>query len=97
MIGIGDSSWTAWERHPAGDPSPRTQPTDVLLPEGSELPVGLVLNQDVSNAKRSQRGLHQPGFTRITLSSEECRILNLHRNLERWLDIEPSEIRGDVG
>jgi hypothetical protein len=86
----------AFDRHSAGATTPRHQPTDVVLPTGSELPVGLVLNQDVTNAKRAQRGLHQPGFTRITLSSEECRILNLHRNLERWLDVAPSEIEGDA-
>jgi hypothetical protein len=86
----------AFERVPARATAPRAQPADVALPAGSDLPVGLVLNQDVTNAKRAQRGLHQPGFTRITLSSEECRILNLHRNLERWLDIAPSEIDGDT-
>jgi len=55
---------------------------------------GLVLNQDVVALQRVQRGLHQPGFTHLTLSSEECRIINLHRNLERYLDISPTEIIG---
>lgn len=87
----------AFDRVPSTSTEPRCQPVDVTLPEGAELPVGLVLNQDVANARRAQRGLHQPGFTRITLSSEECRILNLHRNLERWLDIVPTEIEGDTG
>jgi nitrite reductase/ring-hydroxylating ferredoxin subunit len=87
----------AFDRHPIGTTAPRAQPMDVTMPEGSELPVGMVLNQDVTNARRAQRGLHQPGFSRITLSSEECRILNLHRNLERWLDITPTEIEGDTG
>jgi hypothetical protein len=31
----------------------------------------------------------------LTLSREECRILNMHRNLERWLGISPTEITGD--
>jgi hypothetical protein len=31
----------------------------------------------------------------MTLSREECRILNLHRNLEQWLGIVPTEITGD--
>ena len=65
-----------------------------MLPPDGELPIGLVLSQDVENAERAQRGLHQPGFTRISLSSEECRILNLHQNLERQLDISPTEITG---
>ena len=43
---------------------------------------------------RIQRGLHQPGFTHLTLSGEECRIVNLHRNLEDYLGITPTEITG---
>ena len=82
-----------FQRHPAGDPTPRTQPVDVVLPGDSALPIGMVLNQDVENARRAQRGLHQPGCIRLTLSREECRILNLHRNLERWLSISPTEIQ----
>jgi len=78
---------------PAGGTA-RTKPLDVTLPPDGELPIGLVLGQDVANAERAQRGLHQPGFTRVTLSNEECRIWNLHRNLERWLDIAPTEITG---
>jgi hypothetical protein len=54
-----------------------------------------VLSQDVANFARAQRGLHQPGFTHLTLSSEECRIINLHRNLERYLGIFPTELTGD--
>jgi phenylpropionate dioxygenase-like ring-hydroxylating dioxygenase large terminal subunit len=84
-----------FDRVPAGEATvARTAPLDVTLPPDGELPIGLVLSQDVGNAERAQRGLHQPGFTRVTLSNEECRIWNLHRNLERWLDIAPSEITG---
>jgi hypothetical protein len=71
-----------------------TRPTDVLLPPGQD-PGSLILNQDAGNIERAQRGLHQPGFTKMTLSREECRILNLHRNLEQWLGIVPTEITGD--
>jgi hypothetical protein len=32
--------------------------------------------------------MHQPGMTHLTLSpTEECRILNLHKNLEEYLDL----------
>jgi hypothetical protein len=55
---------------------------------------GMVINQDIGALSRVQRGLHQPGFTELTLSGEECRIVNLHRNLEHYLGITPSEIRG---
>ena len=51
-----------------------------------------VIAQDISVLQTAQRGLHQPGFTHMTLSSEECRILNMHRNLERHLGIEPSQL-----
>ncbi len=54
----------------------------------------LVINQDVAALGKVQRGLHQPGFTRLTLSGEEARIVNLHRNLEEYLGIEPTEITG---
>jgi hypothetical protein len=32
--------------------------------------------------------MHQPGLTHLTLSpTEECRIVNLHRNLEEFLEL----------
>ena len=43
-----------------------------------------------------QRGLHQPGLAHLTLSSEECRIIHMQRNLERQLDISPSELRAEA-
>ena len=52
----------SFERRPTADGSPRTQPFDALLPPDAEPPFGLVLNQDVGNFARSQRGLHQPGL-----------------------------------
>ncbi len=83
-----------FDRVAPADPRPRTKPFDLeLAPEG-ELPLGLILNQDFANFARSQRGLHQPGFSHLTVSpTEECRIVNLHRNLERYLDISPTELR----
>lgn len=68
----------------AGASSP-TRPIDVTLDPEQGPMLGLVLSQDLANFARSQRGLHQPGFTHLTVSdSEECRIVNLHRNLEQW-------------
>ena len=85
----------SFERRPAGDASPRTPPFDVTLPADAEVPGGLVLNQDAGNFARSQRGLHQPGLTHLTVSpTEECRIVNLHRTLEQYLDISPTELGG---
>jgi len=75
----------------ASDRGPR--PTDVTLEPG-QADLGLVFNQDIANLQRAQRGLHQPGFTHLTLSHEERRIVSLHRNLERYLGIEPSEVTG---
>ena len=85
----------AFTRHPSGD-TDASSPTDRRdhSPRWRPAP-RLVLSQDVANFARAQRGLHQPGFTRLTLSNEECRIINLHRNLERYLGIFPSELTGD--
>jgi phenylpropionate dioxygenase-like ring-hydroxylating dioxygenase large terminal subunit len=82
-----------YRRTAPGRPVPR--PIDVQLPAGQDPGLSLILNQDAGNIARAQRGLHQPGFSRMTLSREECRILNMHRNLERWLGITPTEISGD--
>jgi hypothetical protein len=61
----------------------------VFPPDGD---IGPVFNQDVSVLKTAQRGLEQPGLTHVTLSSEECRVVNLHRTLEHYLDITPTEL-----
>jgi phenylpropionate dioxygenase-like ring-hydroxylating dioxygenase large terminal subunit len=73
--------------------APRSRPVDVTAP-ADVADFGMVLNQDVAILPRVQRGMHQPGFTHLALSSEECRLINTHRNLERYLDIRPSEITG---
>ena len=71
----------------------RARPADVTM-EAETADVGGVFNQDIANLRRVQRGLHQPGFTHLTLSREEMRIESLHKNLERYLGIEPSEVTG---
>jgi len=78
-------------RTPAEQDRPR--PVDVTL-DAATADVGRVFNQDIENLRYAQRGMHQPGFTHLALSREEMRIENLHRNLERYLGIEPSELRG---
>ena len=84
----------SFDRVAPDDPRPRAKPFDAQLSPDEELPIGLILNQDFANFARSQRGLHQPGFTHLTVSpTEECRIVNLHKNLEEYLGIEPSEMR----
>jgi phenylpropionate dioxygenase-like ring-hydroxylating dioxygenase large terminal subunit len=73
--------------------APRVRPIDVhLTTEQAQL--GLVLDQDLTVLDRIQRGMHSPGFTHLTLSNEERRIINTHRNLERYLDIHPSQMSG---
>jgi phenylpropionate dioxygenase-like ring-hydroxylating dioxygenase large terminal subunit len=80
----------SFERVPPGD-TPRTKPFELELDPGEELPLGLVLNQDLANFARSQKGMHQPGLRELHVSAtEECRIVNLHRNLEEYLDLERS-------
>ncbi len=80
-----------FERRPAG--TPHAPPMRVTVEPG-DIDFGMVINQDVDALGRIQRGLHQPGFTELTLSGEECRIVNLHRHLEEFLGIEPSEVTG---
>lgn len=80
-----------FERRPPG--APRTPPMRVTVEPG-DIDFGLVINQDVEALGQIQRGLHQPGFTHLTLSGEECRIVNLHRHLEEFLGITPSEVTG---
>ncbi len=68
------------------------KPFDALLPPDADPPFGLVLNQDFDNFARTQRGLHQPGLTHLTVSpTEECRVVNLHRTLEEYLGIGPED------
>ncbi len=81
----------AFERRPRS--TLRSRPFDLELDPVGELPLGIVLNQDLANFARSQRGMHQPGLTHLTVSpTEERRIVNLHRNLEDYLDISPTEL-----
>ena len=71
-------------RAPAG--APWVKPFDVTLP--CEASLGVVIDQDLEMLKRFQRGLHQPGFTHLTLSSEECRIINMQRVLSSYVGPE---------
>jgi phenylpropionate dioxygenase-like ring-hydroxylating dioxygenase large terminal subunit len=81
-------------RNPTID-APTARPFDVVLDPDDEPPLGLVLNQDVANFERAQRGMRQPGLTHLTVSpTEECRLVNLHRNLEEYLGITPTELVG---
>ena len=74
-----------FRRAPSAD-APRTEPLDVVVPP-EQADFGYVLNADVRVLAGVQRGLHQPGLTHITLSGEECRVVNTHRNLERYLGL----------
>jgi choline monooxygenase len=78
----------AMSRLPPG--SPRTKPLDVAM-TAEQATLGLVLDQDLTVVHRLQRGMHSPGFTHLTLSNEERRVINTHRNLERYLELDPSE------
>jgi phenylpropionate dioxygenase-like ring-hydroxylating dioxygenase large terminal subunit len=63
--------------------APRSTPITAEVP--SETSLGMVMDQDVGIMRTAQRGLHQPGLRYLTLSAEECRVINLHRNLDEWL------------
>ncbi len=62
--------------------APRSQPLTAEIDADTDL--GFVMNQDVGIMKTAQRGLHQPGLKHLALSAEECRVINLHRNLDEW-------------
>jgi hypothetical protein len=68
----------------------RNKPTDVRMSAADAEP-GIVLTQDIRVLPGLQRGLHQPGLTHLVLSNEERRVINMHRNLERYLDLPESE------
>lgn len=75
--------------------APRVNPTDVRM-GAEEAHPGVVMSQDIAVLTGLQRGLHQPGFTHLVLSAEERRIINMHRNLERYLDLPDAERIAEV-
>ncbi len=85
-----------WTRMPPG--APRIKPADAPM-SANEAEPGLVMSQDIDVFAGLQRGLHQPGFAHLTLSNEERRMINMHRNLERYLDLPESDriIGGETG
>jgi hypothetical protein len=88
----GELVMILWTRMPPG--APRLKPADMRM-KADEAHPGLVLTQDIAVLAGLQRGLHQPGFTHVTLSNEERRVINMHRNLERYLDLpEPERMTG---
>ena len=84
----GELVMMLWTRMPPG--APRSKPVDVRMKAGEADP-GLVMTQDITVLAGLQRGLHQPGFTHLVLSNEERRVINMHRNLERYLDLPESD------
>jgi hypothetical protein len=70
------------------------KPADVRMSAEAAEP-GVVLTQDIAVLAGLQRGMHQPGFIHLVLSSEERRVINMHRNLERYLDLpQPQQMSG---
>jgi choline monooxygenase len=84
----GELVMVVWMRMPPD--APRNKPVDVRMAADDAHP-GLVLTQDITVLAGLQRGLHQPGLTHLTLSNEERRVINMHRNLERYLGLPESE------
>ena len=84
----GELVMMLWTRMAPG--AARCKPADVRLAADDAQP-GLVMTQDITVLAGLQRGLHQPGFTHLTLSNEERRVINMHRNLERYLGLPQSD------
>ena len=74
-------------RTPSAD-GPASSPVHVTVPL-DQADFGFVLNQDLSVIRTMQIGLHQPGMTHLVLSAEECRIINMNRHLEHYLNLDP--------
>jgi phenylpropionate dioxygenase-like ring-hydroxylating dioxygenase large terminal subunit len=74
-------------RVPSAD-APRSRPMDVSVP-ADQARFGYVLDQDLGILERMQIGLHQRGLGELVLGREECRIINMHRHLERYLGLAP--------
>lgn len=77
-----DCQFVSMNFHRATKGAPRSTPITADVPLDTDM--GQVMNQDVRIMKTAQRGLHQPGLTHLSLSAEECRVINLHRNLDEW-------------
>jgi phenylpropionate dioxygenase-like ring-hydroxylating dioxygenase large terminal subunit len=84
----GELVMMLWTRMPPG--APRCKPADVRMTANDAQP-GLVMTQDITVLPGLQRGLHQPGFTHLVLSNEERRVITMHRNLERYLELPDSD------
>ncbi|MGB8505888.1 aromatic ring-hydroxylating oxygenase subunit alpha [Mycobacterium sp.] len=84
----GELVMMLWTRMPPG--APRSKPADVRM-KADEAHPSLVMTQDITVLAGLQRGLHQPGFTHLVLSNEERRMINMHRNLERYLELPESD------
>jgi phenylpropionate dioxygenase-like ring-hydroxylating dioxygenase large terminal subunit len=70
--------------------APRSRPVDVAVPM-ERANFGFVISADVRVMPGIQVGLRQPGLDAIVLSREECRIINMHRHLERFLGLLPGD------
>jgi choline monooxygenase len=77
-----DSQFVMMSLRRVASGTPRTQPITAEVPGDTDL--GFVMNQDTGIMKTAQKGLHQPGLKHLALSAEECRVINLHRNLDEW-------------
>jgi phenylpropionate dioxygenase-like ring-hydroxylating dioxygenase large terminal subunit len=84
----GELVMILWTRMPPG--AARITPADMRMTAAEAHP-GLVLSQDIAVLAGLQRGLHQPGFTHLTLSNEERRVISMHRNLDRYLELPDDE------
>jgi phenylpropionate dioxygenase-like ring-hydroxylating dioxygenase large terminal subunit len=71
-------------RRAPSEAAARSNPVDAVVPP-DQANFGYVLNADLRILASVQRGIRQPGLTHLTVSAEECRVVNTHRNLERYV------------
>lgn len=81
---VGDAELMSWHFSRRGEGGPTPRPTDIVN-ERDAAALGVVFNQDVAMMHSMQRGLSQPGLTHLTVSSEEIRVINAHRVMDRYV------------
>lgn len=89
---VGEADFTIFNLERSPDPEDAERIEHWVLPADADVPMGTVMGQDLALLRTAQLGLDQPGLSHLAVGSEEPRIINLHRNLEKWLRIEPSEL-----
>jgi nitrite reductase/ring-hydroxylating ferredoxin subunit len=81
----GSSLFDFWLYHRLADGRPHGPGDHVEFPEGAR--VTEVLDQDLDGIGRVQAGMRTSGIDHVTLGEAECRLVAMHRELDRLLGV----------